>query len=65
MFSVKEFLFSVLQAFNVFYAKVVLFFCPEERPETYEWVFSGVPALQGQTSSVGGSSTRKCVPTIY
>ena len=56
MFSLKEFLFSALQSWMVFYAKVVLFFRPEERPETYEWVFSGVPARQGPASSVGGPS---------
>lgn len=35
---------------------VELFLFPEERPGTFEWVYGGVPARQGPTSSVGGPS---------
>ena len=44
MFSFKELLLSVWQSVKVYNVKVLLFFHPEERPETFEFVFSGVPA---------------------
>ena len=44
MLSLKEFGLSILQFLYIFYVKVLLFFKPEERIETFEYVFSGVPA---------------------